>query len=211
MSQFLLQKLREAFLKELPGEKEHLKMTPYRRLVKTIPENPKKGAVLLLIYPKSGEWFFPLTQRHDYKGVHGNQISFPGGKVEKNDDSNYETALRETQEEIGIDSSQIIPVGEMTEIYIPPSNFLVSSFIGFCDEEPNFIKEKKEVKEIIEVPILDLFEPSVVGETQVKVQGGLKLNTPFLDLNSKVVWGATAAILAEFRAMMIADKEVFKI
>lgn len=205
-----LQRIKTLFSSELPGMKEHLKMTPYRALTKSVQIDCKEGSVLLLLYKRGEKWYFPLMQRHDYNGVHANQISFPGGKVEKNDESNYATALRETQEEIGINSAQIQLIGELSEIYIPPSNFLVSAFVGFCTKEPFFVKEEKEVKEILEVPILDLFKPEIIKETQVDLRGGLKLKTPYLELNNKVVWGATAAILAEFKSLVLPQKSVFE-
>ncbi len=203
-------KLQQLFTGDLPGIREHLKMTPYRALTKAVPAKRREGAVLLLLFQRNGEWYFPLMQRHDYEGVHANQISFPGGKSEKEDTSKYETALRETKEEIGIEPHKIEWIGELSEIYIPPSNFLVSAFVGCYTEEPFFVKEEKEVKEIIEVRVSDLLKPEIVKETQVTVQGGLKLKTPFLELNNQVVWGATAAILAEFKALVLAQNELFR-
>ena len=176
----------------------HLKMTPYRALTKIIPENRREGAVLLLLYKKGDEYFFPLTLRHDYKGAHANQISFPGGKIENEDKTKLDTALRETKEEIGVDIEHIELIGELTQIYIPPSNFMVSAFAGVYQGKPTFVKEEKEVKEIIEVPLKSLFNKEIVKETEVLIQGGMKLKTPYLELENQVVWGATAAILAEF-------------
>jgi 8-oxo-dGTP pyrophosphatase MutT (NUDIX family) len=185
----------------LPGLEAHLKMTPYRALTKTIPKDRREGAVMMLLYKKGDEYYFPLTLRHDYKGTHANQISFPGGKIESIDSSFLDAALRETKEEIGVDIENIEIVGELTQIYIPPSNFLVSTFVGIYQGIPNFVKEVKEVKEIIEVPLNSLFNPSIVRETEVNIQNGMKLKTPYLHLENQVVWGATAAILAEFIAI----------
>lgn len=199
--------IQSALSMELPGMTEHLRMTPYRALTKVIPEKRREGAVLLMLYKKNDNWYFPLMQRHDYEGVHANQISFPGGKVEKEDANKYQTALRETEEEIGIKSSSIQYVGELSEIYIPPSNFLVSAFVGICNEVPVFVKEEKEVKEILEIPLTDLFDPTREKETRVKLKGGVQLKTPYLELNNSVVWGATAAILAEFKSVL-KDKQI---
>jgi len=177
----------------------HLKMTPYRRLIKVIPDDRREGAVLLLLYMKDGELFFPLIQRHEYKGVHSNQVSLPGGKVEIGDDNLLHTAIRETEEEIGVPRKLIENFGALTELYIPPSNFMVSPFVGFISGEPTFVKEEREVKEILEVSLLDFLENSPIKETEVIIGDGIKLKTPYFELNNKVVWGATAAILQEFK------------
>lgn len=195
----LKQKLKE----ELPGMEAHLTMTPYRRLTKVIPDNHKKSAVMILLYEKEGEIYFPLIQRQDYKGVHSGQISFPGGKMDKTDSSLLETAFRETEEEVGIDRTELSYIGELTELYIPPSNFMVHVYVSFHSGTPSFVKEEKEVKEILEVPYSSVMDDGNIKETEVLIQGGMKLKTPYLDLNDKVVWGATAAILVELKEIII--------
>ena len=202
MTQISIEFIKDRIVQPLPGMKAHLKMTPYRALTKIIPENRREGAVLILLYKKNGEYYFPLTLRHDYKGTHANQISFPGGKIEKQDATILDAALRETNEEIGVELEKIIYLGELTQIYIPPSNFLVSPFIGLYEGEPLFIKEEKEVKEIIEIPLKSILNEKNVGNTQVSIQGGMKLETPYLNLENNVVWGATAAILSELKEII---------
>ena len=199
MSLVSIQSLKKKLNEPLPGMDAHLKMTPYRRLIKVIPDDRREGAVLLLLYMKDGELFFPLIQRHEYKGVHSNQVSFPGGKVETGDDNLLHTAIRETEEEIGVPRKLIENFGALTELYIPPSNFMVSPFVGFISGEPTFVKEEREVKEILEVSLLDFLENSPIKETEVVIGDGIKLKTPYFELNNKVVWGATAAILQEFK------------
>ena len=199
MDSVFLDFLKKKLTESLPGIDSHLKMTPYRRLTKTIPEDRREGAVLLLLYQKNGELYFPLIQRHEYKGVHSNQISFPGGKVEIGDESLLQTAIRETEEEIGVSKSLIKTLGALSELYIPPSNFMVSPFVGYITSEPNFVKEEREVKEILEVSLSNFLNNSSIKQTEVLVANGMKLKTPYFELNDKVVWGATAAILQEFK------------
>ena len=201
ISEELIERLKGAFDKELPGMESHLKMTPFRKMTNDIPVNRREGAVMMMIYPKNGELYFPLIQRQEYKGVHSNQVSFPGGKVEEFDENLYHTALRETEEEIGINKAEINKIGEMSQIYIPPSNFLVSAFLTFHQELPQFIKEEKEVKEILEIPVSSVLDSNNIKSTKVEIGNGQKLTTPYFDLHEKVVWGATAAILSEFKAI----------
>ncbi|MEZ7901054.1 MAG: CoA pyrophosphatase [Flavobacteriales bacterium] len=197
----LINNLKKAFENELPGMESHLEMTPYRRLTKIIPENRREGAILMMLYPKNGELYFPLIQRHEYEGVHSNQVSFPGGKAESFDKNLYHTALRETEEEIGVNQIDVSQLGEMSQVYIPPSNFLVSAFLSFHNELPQFVKEEKEVKEILEIPVSSVLDPRNIKTTEIKMKNGMKLSTPYFDLEEKIVWGATAAILAEFKAV----------
>ena len=194
----------------LPGEASHELMAPYKRTkassIINSKKEPKLSAVLMLIYPKNDIPHFTLIQRTAYKGTHGGQISFPGGKQEA-EESLKETALRETFEEIGVAPDKIQVLGEITQIYIPPSNFLVSPFIGFVDFEPVFIPEVKEVEEIIEVKISDLTDDSNIKQKKIKVgkytETPVLIDVPYFDLNHNTVWGATATILSEVRQMLI--------
>jgi 8-oxo-dGTP pyrophosphatase MutT (NUDIX family) len=194
----------------LPGEKSHELMAPYKRTkassIINSEREPKLSAVLMLIYPKNGIPHFTLIQRTDYKGTHGGQISFPGGKQEA-EESLKETALRETFEEIGVAPDKVQILGEITQIYIPPSNFLVSPFIGFVDFEPVFTPEVKEVEEIIEVKISDLIDNEKIKQKKIKVgkhtENTLLIDVPYFELNYNTVWGATATILSEVRQMLI--------
>ena len=115
----------------------HIKMAPLERISylkdKSNSEiEPKNAAVLMLVYPKNEMAHLALIVRNTYPGVHSSQIAFPGGKVESFDLSMADTALRETEEEIGIAKSSIEIIKEFTEIYIPPSNFLVAPFLPEC-------------------------------------------------------------------------------
>lgn len=197
-NQEIIKRIGEAFQQKLPGMESHLKLTPYRKLTVSIPENRREGAVMMMLYEKNGGLYFPLILRHSYEGVHSNQISFPGGKVEESDPDLLYTAIRETEEEIGIGRELMNPIGELSQIYIPPSNFLVSAYVSFLSETPRFIKQEREVKEIMEVPLNELLTIPI-KTTKVELNNGNKLKTPYFEVNGRVVWGATAAILSEFR------------
>ena len=113
--------------------------------------------------------------------------------------------MRETKEEIGIDPISINIIGELTQVFVPPSNFLIQPFVGYCDFTPVFKPDKREVKKIIEVNIKALFKKDVIKVKKMsfkKSSGKIKFDVPYLDLNNKIVWGATSVILNEFRKML---------
>ena len=180
---------------------QQLEMVPKERLqfdLSTI-KNPKQAAVLALFYPNSNnETCFLLTLRANYKGTHAAQISFPGGKKELSDKNLKETALRETQEEVGISSKEINIIKQLHKTYIPPSNFWVSPFIGFSKETPKFIKNY-EVEKLIDVKIEDLLNPKNRISSAISTSYGKNITVPCFILNQHVVWGATAMILNEIK------------
>ena len=186
----------------LPGEKAHLIAAPSDRQNKiSSKENyikpPKKAAVLLYCYPKMEVMNLSLIKRTEYTGVHSGQISFPGGKLEPEDKSLKQTALRECQEELGI---QIFNENfmELTPIYIPPSNFIVSPFITFDNFQPKFNLDRREVASLIELPISKLIELKI--EKRFIEEGPLKgIEVPCFMFKKNFIWGATAMILSEFK------------
>ena len=202
----LIENIKEKLKQPLPGKKAHIELAPYRSEIELDYKNkePKIASTLLLIYPKDGETFFCLIERQEYEGTHSNQISFPGGKNESGE-SMKETALRETMEEIGVDPISISIIGELSQVFVPPSNFLIHPFVGYCDVRPVFNANKREVKRIIEVNIKDLFKKDIIKIKKMsfkKSSGNVNFEVPYLDLNNKIVWGATSVILNEFRKML---------
>jgi 8-oxo-dGTP pyrophosphatase MutT (NUDIX family) len=163
---------------------------------------PKKSAVLALFYPNENrETEFLLTLRANYKGVHASQISFPGGKFEKSDDNLTYTALRETNEEIGIATEKITIFKQLTNVYIPPSNFLVTPIMGFITAPPKLILNN-EVEKVIPVAIKELLTNQAVSTTIVTTSYAKKMEVPCFILNKTVVWGATAMMLSEIRELL---------
>ncbi|MTI19802.1 CoA pyrophosphatase [Fulvivirga sp. RKSG066] len=185
----------------LPGMEAQQLMMPVestRERFNLDKKDVRRGGVLILLYQKEGSIFMPLTQRHDYGGTHGGQVSLPGGKFEEIDTDITSTALRETREEIGIAESQINVIGRLTDLYIPPSNFRVTPVIGYIKQKPAFEIDTFEVKELIEVRIDELLDLEKRKRKDITVRQGIKLNAPYFDLGGRVVWGATAMILSEF-------------
>ncbi|MEL6862853.1 MAG: CoA pyrophosphatase, partial [Bacteroidota bacterium] len=130
---------------------------------------------------------------------HSGQVSFPGGRYEPEDKSLASGAIREAQEEVGINPSDIQLLGRLTELYIPVSNFLVHPFVGFVNHRPSFIPQESEVAEILEVPLSHLLDPMNTRTTKIHLpQNVILSDVPYYHVAQKVVWGATAMMLSEF-------------
>jgi len=203
------EKISAVLANDLPGEKAHTIMTPTVRsdnLTKSVyPVSPIKSAVLVLLYPSQGDKIsFPLIQRPTYNGAHSGQISFPGGKAEPSDKSIIDTAIREAEEEVGIVPSQVEVLGTMTNLFIWVSNYIVTPVVAICSTKPVFRKDEKEVEDIIETDLYDIINPKKRKEGTVIARNKYKIQTPYFDINQKVVWGATAMMLSELS--MIVDK-----
>jgi 8-oxo-dGTP pyrophosphatase MutT (NUDIX family) len=191
----------------LPGSQAHLAMIPEIRIPEflPIPASARKSSVLILLYEKNNEAHFILTLRPSYNGVHSNQVSFPGGKFSVEDLTLDQTALRETEEEIGIKKEGIEIMGALTELYIPPSNFVVTPYIGIITRPFQLRADPVEVVEIFEVPLNAIFQKDIIKSKKITIQNGAAFVTPYFDLCDQTVWGATAMILSEFRMMMLGE------
>lgn len=194
-----LKKLITDRLNKLPGEEAHEEMAPghrkERKSAMLADPSPRRSAVMILIYDSMAPKL-ALIQRADYPGVHGGQIGLPGGKVEPEDKDLLSTALRETKEEIGIDTIEVC--GQLTELYIPPSRFMVTPYVGFLDKTPLFIPEISEVQQVVEVPIEDFLNPKNILSKSFN-SGKIRFDAPYFKLEEHVVWGATAMMLNELR------------
>ncbi|MCB0213925.1 MAG: CoA pyrophosphatase [Anaerolineae bacterium] len=171
-----------------------------------IPDNCREASVLLLIYPicnqeEQPELHFALTRRPEYPGVHSGQISLPGGRREKGE-TPEETALRETYEEIGVSPDTLEIIGELSSLYIPPSNFCIFPFVAFCPQRPTFVLDAIEVAELIETPLSLLFNPAIQKSEIWHFENYGERNIPFFEIFGHKVWGATAMILSEFLTLL---------
>lgn len=198
--------LQQSLAQDLPGREAQLKMSPlpvdWRRFSLEAPDSHKKSAVLLLFYPEESGVFFPLIKRPSYPGAHSGQVSFPGGKLEPSDPDLVYTALREAEEEIGIDAGKVEVLGKLTDLYIPTSNFLVTPVLGFLAEKPRFVSEVREVARIIPTAVSSIVHPDIRQRTSVAIGEGQQLETPYFALDGEVVWGATAMILSELLELL---------
>jgi len=189
-------------LPDFDGLGAQRRMMPYGRPTGVVGEGangPRLGGVLLLLYCVEEELHLVLTRRPDYDGVHSGQVSFPGGRHEP-PEALTTTALRETWEEIGIPASEIELLGELTPLYVIPSNFEVHPFVGHYigTGRPRFSPDVREVAAILEVPLRLLLDPTTRVEELMELRGGLRLRVPCFRVGEHAVWGATAMMLSEF-------------
>ena len=170
--------------------------------------NSKKAAVIAALYEDDNKVRLILILRNTYNGVHSNQIGFPGGRVEDYDKTLFDTAIRETYEEIGVRVQKNELIRELHEIYIPPSNFNVYPFLVILNHPPSFVKDDKEVKEVITIDLESLLN-SKITQTQIPIPAKLKelniqndVEVPAFKLAGYNVWGATAMMLSEIRDLI---------
>lgn len=197
---FFITDLKKRLNNELPGDLAHQKMMSYNRPLASEVKRKKgyrESAVLILFYPINEIPHIVFILRQSYDGFHSAQVGFPGGKKEETDRDLVQTALREANEELKIVNKEVSIIGELSELYVPPSNFLISPFIGYTNTRPHFIKDEYEVEEIIEVPIHDILGNEYLTTTTISLPNGAKLKVPCFQFNSRIVWGATAMIVQE--------------
>jgi 8-oxo-dGTP pyrophosphatase MutT (NUDIX family) len=202
MLEALKDKLKLELTDELPGEDAHALMMPILRddewKMPTFQNPPIASAVLILFYPDEyGHIKFPLIQRPTYNGAHSGQVSFPGGKFEDSDRDLVHTALREAEEEIGVHPEGVEVVGKLSDLHIAVSNFIVTPVIGFTNSKPQFTIDTQEVETVIESDLYDIINPAKRKEGTIMARGRYKIQTPYFDIDNRVVWGATAMMLSE--------------
>lgn len=199
--------LEDRLKKSLPGRPAQLKMSSMARIQELINIMPspdaRQSSVLILLYPLEDEIGLVLMLRPEYKGIHSGQISLPGGKYEESDESLIFTALREANEEIGIIPSRVQIIGQLTEMYIPPSHYLVTPVVGYQATRPVFTADPKEVARIIEIKLSDLMDDTKVQIKKMKLRLGITLKAPSFFIDDNIIWGATAMILSELKEIIV--------
>lgn len=191
----------------LPGVEAHARMAPtHRKPLMTSSantDNYKIAAVLALLVPnaETGSPQLVLIERSVGPVSHSGQISFPGGKREGNEDL-VATALREANEELGIQPEQVVLLGALTSLYIPPSNFLVHPFLGYMSSLPDFILNEAEVKRVLLPPLTAFLEEGNISMETFISTGGQSVQAPNYTVNDVSIWGATAMMIAEISALL---------
>lgn len=203
------QRLQQAFGLGLPGYDSQMSMTPPGRLpadravLMEGVDNVRNGAVTALFNPlPGGTWALVYIKRPEYDGAHGGQMAFPGGKADPDDTDIVFTARRETWEEIGVKDEQYDILGALTPVYIPPSNFLVQPFMAIAKETLTFVPDSREVEYVWQIPVDDLLSEKAVSVSDFKTPYGTIKDYPCYVFGNHIVWGATAMMTAEIRALL---------
>ena len=189
--------IRKALGGILRGMASHKKMMPPNRKlhpVDTDKRRLKPSSVMLLLFQENDELFVCLIKRPATMKHHAGQLAFPGGRIEPGETA-METALRETQEEIGVDPEKIQILGALSELFLNVSGYIIYPFVGWLKEKPRFLTNKAEVEKTILFPLLRYQNAN--EETELETVSG-KMSVPCFHFEGEVIWGATSMILSEF-------------
>jgi 8-oxo-dGTP pyrophosphatase MutT (NUDIX family) len=203
----LATRLRTAVAKPLPSWREVYEgfsprdlETGERRSRRPEP-GARRAAVLVPILPAPEGARVLYTVRTDALRDHAGQVSFPGGSLEPGDGSPRETALREAEEEVDLRPDLVEVIGELDEVYIPPSDFLVRPVVGLLRPEAELVMAPEEVEEIFSVPLAELMSPKALKEVLWEREGRLYEVRVFA-VGGYEIWGATAAMTAGLLARL---------
>jgi len=194
--------------KPLTGHASHLKLAPPTRRTELVaqiapPLDARKSAVMILLFHENEKLKVVFIRRSLYVGIHSGQIAFPGGRYEETDPSIEYTAFREIEEEIGVSKDQIELLGQLSDIYVPPSNFLISIFVGYMAQKPMYKPDEREVAEVIEVNFDELLEPNAIGQKSFYVpSANQSFEAPCYQTTQCDIWGASAMVLSELIDML---------
>lgn len=199
----LRRRIEAALTGELPGPGAQRRMSPRPRhgwVPGRIPPGLREAAALLLVYERYRQPHVLLTRRRDHLSAHAGQISLPGGALEKGE-STVEAALRESQEEVGLEPARVEVLGTLTPLHIPASGFLLHVHVGAAGQIGALSPSDEEVAQVLEVPLEDLATPERL-EVEEWELARESTRVPFFRVEGLKVWGATAMILAEFLALL---------
>ena len=191
--------MRAALAESLPGPEAHVARAPRPRRgwrAGHWPEDSRRAAGLLLLYPKAEQPCVVLTVRAGALPQHAGQVALPGGTVEPSE-TVEQAALREAAEEIALDPTQVRILGTLTPLHIPVSAFVLHPVAGVADSRPRFRPAHTEVARILEVTLEELVDDCRLHrETRWREEQEYEI--PYFELGGERIWGATAMVLAEF-------------
>ena len=194
----LCHQLKKQLEKRLPGSISHIKMLPAGRVLELPSEqlHYHESAVLILLFPFQQHIMICLIRRPGTMKNHAGQIAFPGGKREKEDENLVQTALREAYEEIGVPVESVVIIGELSNVYVQISAFLIKPVLGWLNEKPEIKMDASEVDEVIFISLEDLADHGNRCERMMDTRTG-SISAPGFEIDGLFIWGATAMMLAE--------------
>lgn len=209
-SRITIENIRLALQQPLPGQRAHDEVMSYHR--PTVAEarakqpSPKESAVTLLLFERAENWHTLLIERPGNQGTHSGQLAFPGGRIEP-DETPLMAALRETEEEVGIGSQHIEILGELSELYIPPSHFVVKPYVGYVSHPPNWIINPSEVVQTLEIPLNYLTAADALQVRTLDIGShGTRIKAGGYPIHEHFLWGASAMIMQEFLWLLNTDE-----
>lgn len=186
----------------LPGDRAQREMEPdlsYGRHAGPPMPDARLAAVVVLLHRREGSWHVPLMVRPMSVTSHAGQISLPGGVIEAGE-SSEEAALRELEEELGLDRFRALLLGQLSPLYVYGTNFWVTPWVAVVRDAVRFTPNPAEVAEVLEVPLGHLLDPACRG-AHIEVRGTVRFRAPHFLWQTHEIWGATSMILAEFVAL----------
>ncbi|HEY7368529.1 MAG TPA: CoA pyrophosphatase [Thermoanaerobaculia bacterium] len=163
------------------------------RAAAVVPESRRRAGVLAPLFVRDRKLWVLLTQRTDTVEHHPGQISFPGGVEEPEDGTLWATALRESEEELGIRGADVRPIGRLSPM-VTSTNFYVEPFVGAIPQPYVYRPHSHEIAEVLEVPLIELLAP---GVREDRPWPGRDVPVVFYRWRGKEIWGATGRMLAE--------------
>jgi 8-oxo-dGTP pyrophosphatase MutT (NUDIX family) len=198
----LPQRLLARLQQPLPGPDARRRMEPelsFGRHTHRPPPDARPAAVTILCYPDAGIWHIPLVLRPRTMAEHAGQICLPGGALEPGETTSA-AAVRELSEELGVPPRDVRLLGELSTIHVFVSNYAVTPFLACSAARPCFVPAAREVDELLEIPLDELFGPHSSGQVRLQRQG-FEFTAPSYRWRGHDIWGATAVILAELEVV----------
>ena len=170
-----------------------------------IPPGSRVAAALVLLYPIRRQVHLVLTRRAGTLDQHAGQVSLPGGAVD-GDETVEAAALREAREEIGLETTDLRIIGQLSALYIPVSNYALHPVVAVLDRRPALVPAPAEVAHILEIPLDELRDPKQLRQGR-RWRGDDAITVPYFELQGERVWGATAMVLGELLHLMRSNPE----
>ncbi len=161
----------------------------------------RPAAILLLLLRKDNDYHVLFTRRTEKLTHHKGQISFPGGACHGSDRTPLDTALRESQEEIGLAPGDVTVLGALDDTLTFVSNYRITPFVGAIKWPYGFRLNTAEAAELITIP-LEALRDKMNFREETWVEEGIPVTVPFYTYRGRVIWGATARILKQFLSLL---------